>query len=336
MTTRTVRRTPTLVAVLAAVLAVTGCNGSDPGDGGRSPTDTSPSPGVSTTPEGVAGGGSNGGPGGGSNGSSGGGSTGIGQPPEPAHARDQVAVYYLSDRHGTTDLGLGFRARLYREFHTLDVGDGSPAARVRAAVTEMLTPGSAFDPDFASGWPETARVRSVEMRGGTAVVDLTGVSSPSTRFGPVETEPMAVQQLIWTATAQPGVDGVTLLVDGRAVETLWGGVSLGPSMRRGHVYDVVALMWLISPQHDQRVPGTFEVHLYGAPFEATAQLRVRQGSRVVHEQFVMLGGSGFPENFGEAKVRITLPPGTYTIEAFEYSARDGSVIWLDDKVITVG
>jgi hypothetical protein len=303
------RRTAWVTAVLAvAVLAVAACNGGEVDPPGSTPTD----PASPTSP----------------------GSGGIGEPPAaPPATSGTVAIYYVGDEHVVTESGgSGPRPRLYREFQELPVGDGSAAARVEAAVARMLSPGSALDPDYYSGWPGGATVNGVEVSGATATVDLSGAASHSVGS---EASHIAVQQLVWTVTAESGVDSVTILLDGVAVDELWGHVGLAPAMTRAPSLEALALLWLISPQHGQTVPGTFEVHIYGAPFEATAQLRVRQGGGVVHEQFVTLGGSGFPDFFGEAKVNLTLDPGTYTLEVFELSALDGSEIRLDDKVITV-
>ncbi|MBX5447122.1 MAG: hypothetical protein IRZ27_01200, partial [Acidothermus cellulolyticus] len=38
---------------------------------------------------------------------------------------------------------------------------------------------------------------------------------------------------------------------------------------------------------------------------------------------------------GDWSASVTLPPGTYTIRAYELSAKDGSITYLDDKTITV-
>jgi hypothetical protein len=305
MTTR--RHTMVTAAIAAVVLALGACG-----------PDEEPEPGPTTPPPGTPGGGS------------------LGEPPAPppATSSDTMAVYYVGDelvvREGA---GAQEQPRLYREFRTLEVGDGSLSARLAAAVGHALTPGSALDPDFRSGWPNTAEVVSVEVSGSTATVDLSGAASHTVGS---EAAHIAVQQLVWTATAVPEVDTVMLTLDGAPAADLWGHVAADAPLTREPPAQVLALLWLISPQHGQTVPGTFEVHIYGAPFEATAQLRVRDGATVVHEQFVTLGGAGFPEHFGEAKVDLTLDPGTYTLEVYEQSAVDGTEIRLDDKVITVG
>jgi hypothetical protein len=203
--------------------------------------------------------------------------------------------------------------RLYREFRRLATGDGSPAAKARAAVTEMLA-GKPRDPDYSSPWPASARVRDVRLDGDVVTVDLAGVDNPTQA---------AVQQLVWTATAASGRSNVRLLLDGAPFAM----------QRRAPAADTLALIWLINPQHGETVKRTFEVHVYGSVFEATVNLRVRQGDRVVTETTVMLN-VGAPA-FGEARKQLTLAPGRYTIEAYEISARDGSEQHLDDHAVTV-
>ncbi|HET8660022.1 MAG TPA: GerMN domain-containing protein [Micromonosporaceae bacterium] len=242
------------------------------------------------------------------------------RPPQQASA--SVPVYYIGLDRG--------RPRLYREFHQLPVGDGSPAARTRAAVTEMLDRDSAYDPDYASSWPAGARVRGVRIAGDAVVVDLTGAGQNSVGS---EYAHQAVQQLVWTATAASGKPKVRILLDGAPVSELWGSVSVAGDLVRGPALQVLALIWLIGPQHGATVGRTFEVHVDGAVFEATVQLRVVQNGRTVTER-VMTLSVGAPSR-GEGRVSLTLAPGAYTIEAFAYSAEDGSIQHLDNHQITV-
>lgn len=242
-----------------------------------------------------------------------------GTPPPAGTA--QVPVYYLGlDRS---------RPRLYREFHPLPVGDGSPAAKARAAVTEMLDGRTAYDPDYASSWPAGAAVREVRIDGDVVVVDLSGAAR-----NPVGSEyaGQAVQQLIWTATAATGLGKVRILLDGQRVTELWGHVDVRGDLRRAPLVDVAALVWLIDPQHGSTVPRTFDIRVAGVVFESTMYIRVRRGASTVVDRFVTLSG---PSRQGEGRLTVTLDPGTYTVEAFERSAEDGSVQHLDNHSITV-
>lgn len=243
-----------------------------------------------------------------------------------------LAVYYVGVDRLTAENGSPvYRPRLYREFHRLPAADGGPAGRTRAAVAAMLDRRTSADPDYAAPWPAGSRVRDVRVDAGTVTVDLTGVAA-GTGVDP-ETARIAVQQLVWTATAASGEAGVRLLVDGRPVERLWGQVPTAGVLRRAAAASVVAPVWLISPQHDTAVGLSFDVHIAGIVPEATVQLRVRRAGAVVDERFLTL--SAGPPRQGEGRVRLTLAPGTYVLEAYATSAVDGSVQHLDDHTVTV-
>jgi Sporulation and spore germination/Immunoglobulin-like domain of bacterial spore germination len=224
---------------------------------------------------------------------------------------------------------------LYREFHTHSLPEESLPLRIRAAVGDMLSV-APFDPDYSSSWPAGSAVRDVTLDGEIAVVDLSGAQANTVDK---QSAQMAVQQLVWTVTgvaADRGVQlrGVRLLLDGHPVGTLWGQVPTGGDLTRAAALNTLARVWLISPQEGDTVPGTFDAHIGGAVYEATAQLRARDaGGSVVWEKVVTLS-IGAPQR-GEAHVSVTLPPGRYTLETFTISATDGSEQAHDNHTITV-
>lgn len=248
---------------------------------------------------------------------------------------DRVPVYYLGE--------VGDRIMLYREFRTVTLADDTLPARISAALREMLRD-DPLDPDYFGAWPDGATVRDVRIEGGIAVVDLGGIGTNSVG---AETAALTLEQFIWTVTAVAAdagspVDGVRLLVDGSSRAQLWGHVEIGGVLRRGDSMTVQAPVWLISPQHGDTVGGSgsgaggraVQVHLDGRVFEATVNLRVLDaGGALVHETFTTLS-AGAPLR-GQAMVTLTLTPGRYTLQAFFYSADDGSVQAMDDHEITV-
>ncbi len=245
-----------------------------------------------------------------------------------------VPVYYLGEERIWRE-GDGQpvdRIRLYREFHQAPAGDGGAEAKAAAAITVMLGEGSAFDPDYGSGWPAVASLREVSIDGDAVTVDLSGASTNNVG---AEAAQQAVQQLIWTATAASGKPGVRLLLDGEPVTELWGHVAVSGVLKRAAALGTIAQLWLIDPQHGAALAPTFTVHVTGSVYESTVQLRVRQGDRTVSEKFVTLAG-GSENQFGEAKTTMTLAPGSYVVEAYAESAVDGRVSFLDNHTITVG
>ncbi len=242
----------------------------------------------------------------------------------PSPAKQTVAVYY------TLATSEGFGPRLVREFHQVTGVQGSVVEQVRAALTEMLGR-NALDPDYANLWPARAKVAAVTVAGKTATVDLTGAASHSVGAQAAE---IAVQQLIWTATAVPNIEAVQLLLDGQPAAELWGHVEISQPLKRGSAVDVLAPVWLISPQHGDHVGTEVTLHIAGIAFEATVNYEIRVGTRIVKEGFVTLS-QGAPQQ-GEAKQTVTLEPGDYVIAAYLISPEDAEKEHLDDHSIKVG
>ena len=243
----------------------------------------------------------------------------------PVPPSANLPVYYV----GTTGSG----PRLYREYHPLLVADASPAAKAAAAVEAMLTPHSAFDPDYTSPWPDGVGVHVVRVDGDTATVDLTGVPDGSGGYDPA-TVRLSREQLIWTVTAASGTTKVALLVDGHPVSTFRGLPATGGVLVRGPAVDVLAPVWLIDPQQGAPVGHAIKVRVAGSVFEGVVRVRVRTGSgAVVQDQPVRLNAAA--PNRGEATVTVNLASGTYTVEAYVRSAQDGSEQFLDGHRISV-
>jgi hypothetical protein len=174
------------------------------------------------------------------------------------------------------------------------------------------------------------------VEGDVAVVDLAGAGTNSVAS---ESAVAAVQQLVHTVTGV-GADqrvelaGVRLLLDGRAVDELWGHVPAGGVLTRAAALTTLAQVWLISPQQGDTVGRSFQVHVAGAVPEATVQLWVRDASGAVVKRQTITLSIGGPQR-GEARATVTLEPGRYTLEAFFESLADGSVQALDDHAIVV-
>ena len=98
--------------------------------------------------------------------------------------------------------------------------------------------------------------------------------------------------------------------------------------------DTIAPVWLISPQHGDRVGREVTLHIAGIAFEATVNYEIRLGTQIVKEGFVTLD-KGAPQQ-GEAKQTVTLEPGDYVIAAYLVSPEDAEREHLDDHSVKVG
>jgi len=233
---------------------------------------------------------------------------------------DSLAVYYAISEQGGP--------KLIREFHALPVTDASAAAKVTAAVTDMLS-AAAHDPDYTSLWPQGVRLISAKVDGDTSTVDLSGVSGG---LGGVA-EALALQQLVYTVTAASGQPKVLVLKDGQPVDSLFGHLPTSKPLTRGAAVDVLYGIWIISPQQGEQVPSDVKIHLAGIAFEATVTYDILREGKVVKHQVVTLD-AGAPKQ-GEFSTTVRLDPGDYVIQAYAVSQKDGGRQHQDSHTFTV-
>ena len=242
-----------------------------------------------------------------------------GQPPSPTSAGTAArAIYYLHDS--------GRGPRLYREFHPRPASAGV----VRDAVTAMLTV-KAYDADYTSLWPKGTSVRGARVSGTTAYVDLSREARNGSAGGAAEDA--SLQQLVYTVTAAAtSVRSVQLLIEGKAVESLWGHVDTSKPMSRRMAAEILGPVWILAPANGKVARGgTFGGE--ASVWEATVSWELRQGSRVVKKGYTN-ATQGAPGR-GPWSAKADVPPGNYVLRAFESSAKDGSETFVDDKPLTV-
>jgi hypothetical protein len=240
----------------------------------------------------------------------------------PSPGSQARAVYWL----GATRDPRG--PRLYREF----VRRPATADPVRDAVEAMLSL-EPSDPDYVSLWADGTTVREVRRDGTTAVVDLS--REAATNGGGSGFEAMTLQQLVHTVTAaDPSLTAVRLLVEGEPVETLWGSTDASRPVSRAPAIETLGPVWIDLPDGGPLPP---EFGGTAAVFEATVTWELRQDDRVVQEGFSTAteGAPGRGEWTGSVEEAADVPPGDYVLWAYESSAKDGSITWLDTKRVTV-
>jgi hypothetical protein len=120
-------------------------------------------------------------------------------------------------------------------------GEGlKPVARqlsqktVRLAVESLLRGPTAAETkvDVRTQIPTAARVRSVTVRSGIATIDLTRPFVHGTNRASLLGR---LVQLVWTATAVPGVTGVRVWIDGKQAKSIGQGVSVERTLTRANV-----------------------------------------------------------------------------------------------------
>jgi hypothetical protein len=290
------RTAPSVLLAAALALGVSACGGDDPASTASTAT-PSPSPSAASP------------------------SPSASEPePSPSSEIGAVAIYYLRDTGRTGP-------RLYREFHALPTSDEP----VRDAVEAMLAQ-PPKDPDYASLWADGVEVLDVAVEGATATVDLS--QEARSNGGGSAFEQATLQQLVHTVTAADNsVTSVRLLVEGSPVETLWGAADVSQPLTRGPAAEVLGPVWVLTPEQGGSVPRGGEVGGEASVFEATVSWEWVQGDTVVAEGF-STAEEGAPGR-GAWSTRADVPPGDYVFRAFESSAEDGSVTFLDTKDVTV-
>lgn len=239
--------------------------------------------------------------------------------PEPSGTSARP-VYWLRD---TDPAG----PRLYREFVQRPETD-APAAD----ALEVMFAGDPADADYTSLWPAETEVLSVVRDGDLATVDLSREALDGQ--GGAAFEAMSVQQLVHTVTAaEPDVARVALRFGGQTEESLWGHADVSEPLRRAPAAETLAPVWILTPTEGGTIARGAEFGGEATVFEATVSWEWAQNGTVVAEGF-STASEGAPGR-GPWTATVDVPPGEYVLRAFESSAEDGRVTFLDTKRVTV-
>lgn len=223
---------------------------------------------------------------------------------------DGVYVYYVKPEPGQ---GL----RLYREQHS---GVASTGSKAQAGLEQLLDQ-PPTDPDYSSVWLGRT-LQEFTLDGTHATVRLGGPAPATADLS------VGLQQIVYTLSADladPSLT-VTLVVDGIAVD----GSDTTPA-RRDTWLDVQGLIWVLAPAQGSTVRSPVDIQIYGTATEGQINWEITRGSAVVAQGFVM-GETGVLKTLHDT---ATLPPGTYTISAFEVSLNNGDRVHVDTKEFTV-
>ena len=228
-------------------------------------------------------------------------------------------------QYWVADTSRGFR--LYREYVRLKLMPD----QITTALSALIS-GKPKDSDYVSLWPKQTKINSVVVAGDKATIDLT---LGKMNVG-ADSESMAIAQLVWTATAaDTKVKRIQLTVDGKIVESIAGYVDATKPFTRGLTNEVLAPVWITSPEEGAQVSAQgFKLSGMASTFEANVAWKVFQDGKLVQQ------GSTTAAEAAPAwkpwSVAITgLTPGKYMFIAMEYSPKDGSLVAQDTKNATL-
>ncbi len=257
-------------------------------------------------------------------------------PVAPGASRAATVPAYVVGAVGGA--GANQRYGLFREFLTAPVPqDATPAQRAQAALTTAMRAATVSGQEPAlHPWAGTT-VSGVTVAGGRITVEL---SDPGPTGLPHEQARLAVQALVWTATAAVGEGNlpVRFSVAGGATSLL-GAYPTSAAYTRPAAdasYQDLAPIWVDAPAPGASLPADRPVVASGTAsvFEATVPWRLTRSGAAVATGF-STASIGAPGRGTWTADLGRLPAGTYTFTAYERSAEDGSVRAQDGSTFTV-
>ncbi|MDQ0261277.1 GerMN domain-containing protein [Sinomonas atrocyanea] len=231
---------------------------------------------------------------------------------------------------------------LYREFRDADSRDNPIATALRIMMSQKP-----LDPHYFTPWQSPKKLAASVSGRNYITVDVsddafnTGVDEPTAQ--------LAVQQLVYTATAAAASSGlvdagqpisVMLLVDGRTSQLAFSRVQLGQLMQRDP--SMIAPVWIIDPQEGTQLKGALKVFGRATqpdrPFAWQVLRHDAQGNRSVYVSGNITSGHE-PGHVGEFTFSVNLPPGDYEVRILPAddaspSAASSTAAW-DSKSFTI-
>jgi hypothetical protein len=228
---------------------------------------------------------------------------------------------------------------LFREFHRLPVTPGAVATHIADAFRVAMDPTSPQRQDqvFSPWLVGTSTAFQVSLPPGQTLLVTLPDSEKSARGATREQARLAVQQLVWTATAvaQDAQLGVRVSF-ATGTGKLFGVLPLDQTFHRpDRSYQDLAAIWILTPEPGSTVGSTVVVSGQACTFEANVAWQLLRDARVTASGHVT-ATSGCPVR-GTWQVPLKgLAPGSYTFRAFELSPKDGTTYQgLDTTTFTV-
>ena len=225
-----------------------------------------------------------------------------------------LAVYYLRTFKG--------QPYLAPEWHPVPYTKAVAAA----AVSELLD-GEPYCPGSRRPFPAGARLRGLQIDQGTATVELSGTALAA-RPGPARRWPL--QALVHTLTQFPTVRRVLVRSDGRAISRPLTRDTTLP----------LAPIALAEPAPGAQVEGDrLVVKGEASVHEGTVGLRLRDDQGQVMAQGHATAAKGAPGRGPFSGLLTFTPPASphsWTVEAFEVSAEDGTIVYSVQLPVWVG
>jgi germination protein M len=246
----------------------------------------------------------------------------------------RVTVYYL----------VSYKNRMYLAPERTTVAKTQTIART---ALDALVHGTPQDPDHSTPFPRAATINSVTVDNTVATVDWNAEVLNATVGA--RAEALGIQSAVYTLTGFPTITKVRFTVEGKdhgpasngkMIEDWWGHVGLSAQpWDRDPAIDVLEPITLFSPQDRTASTGTLRLAGDASVFEATVGIVLRDATgKSVLRTFAM-ASIGAPGRGSITKTITFTPPASrenWTLEVFEESAEDGSVVFAENRTIVAG
>ena len=212
----------------------------------------------------------------------------------------------------------------------------TPAYRMgttaRAALADLFAgPSSGDGQSVTSAIPSGVVLRSLRIEDGVATIDLTG------RFaaGGGSLSMLArLAQLVFTATEFPGIDSVSLALDGTSIDALGGeGIDVSTPRRREHFDGFKPAIMVSSPLPGEEVSSPFLLTGENTTFENTVRITLADDDGRSLASTFTTGTGPVVDRYGDRvwgpyQASIAFDPGSAsqgTLTVFEPSGEGGPV-----------
>lgn len=207
---------------------------------------------------------------------------------------------------------------LYREYHDYKADDAASRGDVVATAVSMLTRVQPRDPDYHNPWNPASSVGSSMSKDGTLTLNLS--SDAFDHSISADEANLAVQQLVYTATASAAVGGISdagpstkviVLVDGHRGYK-FGNQTLGQTVVRDEA--VAAPLWIIDPEQNSVFGTTTTVKMVATNVASRVYWDIRKNGSEVAAGSEDL--SGDDSGLQEIQFSRNLAEGDYTIRIY--------------------
>lgn len=178
------------------------------------------------------------------------------------------------------------------------------------------------DSRLSTSIPAFTELLGVEIEDTTAIVDLSRTFADG---GTANQRIARVAQIVYTATAVPGVEDVWFKVDGLFVEEFVSGLPFDGPQSRDDWTVMLPLIFVDTPLPGAEVQSGFELGGIANAFEATVHYRLvtTKGEGLTEGFMTALCGTGCFGEFGDLVFFDVSEPTAAILEVFEASAENG-------------